>query len=701
MKIKNSICGPRRPHIILPLIFSLFAAPALAQDAEVGLPTVLDAVGGNSANNQVFYLDFLAETAVRIDDDATGRSSLRSFEFFKNTCAKRLDLVAADTNRGELLLYQNSVGAEIVNSCDNGSCPARPDGLSSSNERLMAVADTGTARTIPALWFYEPRDCDAGVDDPWPFKTPKTGGQLLIGTGGAATPVTGIADTEFVKVLGGGLNAGDLLVITAGPAAIARVPREDISALLNGGGSLAAAQILADESDFGGQEPTGMAFVPGTAGIGSASDNLSESEDLLVTLSGGTVLKLTFKQDAQLARTVVAESFLEGLGNGALGIAAGTRDDDTFMVIADRNQGKFLRYTLDVVIDDDDGAVSLALSDEMPRTIASDVQNPQGVAFNSDAYDASKCDASQGGCRIRRTVDLEFTQDLQTQATFSTIFANIFVVPDTRRGRGETLKLSEVSSEFDDRLEVPASCTGFSLPDDPNASVLVVLNINNDVEITPGEFVQTRELVNQIIPQLGDCSDTGARLFYHPDAFGTTEPEQGVLYDTTYSCKNPSRSISREYSPVVICADAFYGALNTKGKGSFSKKAIQAEVNQRADHLQAVVAELAETNPVLADTLFLRIENARQFVKRSDYLAVSAEFNAGAEHIAASKDAFTGLGYSGRASLYGDLLGRFLALAFFTRESLSGGDFPFSLADSTIICGVEGGLEGCPQPGIL
>ena len=697
MRFQNMLRGPRGAHITLPFVLSLFAAPALAQEAEVGLPKVLDAVGGNSANNQVFYLDFLAEKAVRIDADATGRSSLRSFEFFKNTCAKRLDLVAADTNRGELLLYRNSVGAALVNSCNDGSCPARPDGLSSSNERLMAVADTGTAGTIPALWFYEPKDCGVESGDPWPFESPRTGGQLLVGTGGAATPVTGIADTEFVKVLGGGLDAGDLLVITTGPAAIARVPREDISALLSSGGSLAAAQILADENDFGGQEPTGMAFVPGTAGIGSASDNVSESEDILETLSGGTVLKLTFKQDAQTARTVVAEPFLEGLGNGALGIAAGTRDDDTFMVIADRNQGKFLRYTLDVIIDPEDGAVSLGLPDQMPRAIASDVQNPQGVAFNSDAYDASKCDAGEGGCRIRRTVDLEFTQDLQTQAGFSTIFANIFVVPDTRKGRGETLKLSEVSSEFDDRLEVPASCTGFSLPDDPNASVLVVLNINNDVAIEAGEFVQTRELVNQIIPQLGKCGDTGARLFYHPDAFGATEPEQGVLYDTTYSCENPSRSISREYSPVVICADAFYGALNTKGKGSFSKKAIQAEVNQRADYLQAVVTELAATDPGLADTLFLHIDNARQFVKRSDYLAVSAEFRAGAETVAASKSSITD---SGRASLYGDLLGRFLALAFFTRESLSGGDFQFSLANSTI-CNVEDGLEGCPQPGTL
>lgn len=674
---------------IFTLALGLFAAPGLAQQAEV--PSVLDAVGGNSANNQIFYLDFAAGAALRLDTDATGRSSVRSFEFFKNSCAKRLDLVAADTNRSELLLYENSRGAEIVAPCDGGFCPQRPDGLSSSNERLMAVAQTGAGGTVPSVWFYAPQEC--GAAGSWPFKPPVDGGQFLAGAGGAATPVGGIADTEFVKVLGGGLDAGDLLVITSSPATISRVPREQIAALVAGTGALGAAQVLADASAFGGSQPTGMAFVPGTAGIG-ADDGLSESEDLLVTLSGGTVLKLTFKQDRAGNATVETSSFLAGLGNGALGIAAGTRDDDTYMLIADRNQGKFLRYRLDVAANGD-----LSLPGAMPESIDSGVQNPQGVTFNSDAYDASRCDASAGGCRIRRTVELQFTQDLQELKGLSTLFANIFVVPDTRNGRGGTLKLSDVSSEFDEAFEVPPSCVGFPLPDDPAASVLVVLNINNDVEVTAGQYVQTRELVQNIIPQLGDCNETGARLFYHPDpgplGFGPSEPEQGLLYDTTYSCVNPSRSISRAYSPIVVCADAFYGALNTKGKGSISRKAIQAEVSQRIDFLQVIVDELAVTSAVRAAELSAHLEAARNLVKRTDYAGVSRELTLGAELVAAAKGELT----SGntRPTLYGDLLGRFLALAFFTSESLSGGQLPFDLA-STSICIVEPGLEGCPLP---
>ena len=689
MTILRSVRQSLGSHVSLLLAFSVFAASASAQQA----PNILDAVGGNSANNRIFYLDFANQEAVQINTDATARASLTSFEFFKNNCAKRLDLVAADTNRGELVLFENSRGAEIVGPCDGGLCPSSPDGLSSSNERLMSVADTGQGASTPSVWFYQPQDC-ATVGD-WPFGPAVSGGQFFVGTSGPGTPVTSVADTEFVKVLGGGLSAGDLLVITHNPHTIARVPRESIDELLdpnNDVESLGAAQILADSSSFDGQLPTGMAFVPGTAGIG-ANDNLSESEDLLVTLNGGTVLKLTFEQDSSGVRTVVSESFLAGLGNGALGIAAGTRDDDTYMLIADRNKGKFLRYLLDVA---DNGAMALA---EAPPAEILGVQNPQGVAFNSDAYDASRCVSGEGGCRIRRTVELEFTQEIESRENFSTIFANIFVVPDPRSGGRGTFNLSDVSSEFDEKLVVPPSCVGFSLPDDPAASVLVVLNINNDVDVLSGEYVQTRELVNQIIPQLGECTETGARLFYHPDPdasgdFGPSEPEQGMLYDTTYSCKNPSRSISREYSPIVICADAFFGATTIKGKGAPNKKTIQAEVNQRADYLQQVIFE-GLSEDVLRTILSDHVDAAKAFVKRGDYLSASASFDAGALSVAMAKDTFTATGSTLRASLYGDLLGRFLALAFFTSESLSGGAVPYSLEGSDL-CLIEPDLEGCP-----
>src|SRR5690606_23657867 len=194
------------------------------------------------------------------------------------------------------------------------------------------------------------------------------------------------------------------------------------------------------------------AFVPGTAGIG-AEFTASESEDLLVTLTGGRVLKLTFQLSGgavalkptnqpgatPLERRVV----IAGLGNGPLGVAAGTRDEHTYAVIADRQQGTFFRYGLHV---NRDGFLCLRAprlgfepTPEVPcdaggtlnvASLATGVQNPYGAAINSDAYSAEECSRSAGGCQIRRTVELLFSDEILGED--QTVFANIYVINDPR-----------------------------------------------------------------------------------------------------------------------------------------------------------------------------------------------------------------------------------------------------------------------------
>jgi hypothetical protein len=675
--------------------FSVLAAPALVQAEDA--PQVLDFVGGNSSNNALLWLNFgeTGPAAVQLNDDANTRTSLRSFEFFKNNCGVnlQLDVIAADTNRGEIIIYPTGRGISSPLPCAEGACPgpARPDGLSSSNERLLAAAETGTAGTVPGVWIYEP-----GCFGAEPQFESLYGGQLLTAEG----PVTGIADTEFVRVLGGGLTAGDLLVLTSNPTTIARVRAADIRNLRENGQALttagAPAEVLVGSSFFGGSSPTGMAFVPGTAGIGG-KDTPSESEDLLVTLSGGSVLRITFTQDTStLARGFTQEIFVDGLGNGPLGIAAGTRNDKTYMIVADRQQGRFYRYELFV---EPDGNLPPPLDGYVPDEIKDGVQNPQGVAINSDFYSAANC-ASGTGCEIRRTAELQFITELDLKD--NSVFANIFVVPDTPdlRDRRGFLQLSQVSDEFDPKFLVPPSCRGFPLPDDPSTSVLVVLGINTDVRLGAGEFAQTTERANQIIAELGECTVTGARLYYHPDAFNpASEPEKGRLYDTTYHCENPSRSISREYSPIVLCADDFF--LQVRSSTSKPKitgklaKSVQAEVNLRTDNLQVVVNLLGQGVPAVAPgytslqaELSAYLAAAKEHVRRNRYLEASLEYDKGAISVANSKASITS-----PTTLYGDLLGRFLSLAFFTKDSLS--EVTYSVPGA--VCDVESTLASCPS----
>lgn len=678
-KMGRALRGP----LIHASILALASAGALAQQA----PAVLDVAGGNSASNEVLWLDFDNGLAVALNNDANRRASLRSFEFFKNTCRVRLDLVTADTNRGEVLLYPSGRGTSSL-VCGGAGCPSRPDGLSSSDAGLLSVADTGTAGTTPTVWLFEPAACGG----PSVFNAPRNGGQFRVGTHGPATPVIGISDTEFVSVLGGGLAQGDLLVLTSGPTTLSLVRATDIAALLAGSiNALPSSRILVDQDFFGAETPTAMAFVPGTGGIGSSIDGVSQSEDLLVTLTGGRVLKLIFQTDgnsiflAPPDATVPGQSALQnrvflasGLGNGPLGIDAGTREAETFMVVADRQQGSFLRYLLNV---DGDGRLSLARHPNgtpVFTTIRSGVQNPQGVTINSDAYAASDCvdvegTADQTGCRVRKTLELHYTQGEDTPfAVTDTVLANISFIEDTRGNGGGTLPLPG-------GFKVPASCRGIPLPDDPTSSVIVLVEITKNFDITPGNFVQSKELVDQIIPQLGTCKEVGTRVFYHPsknalDQFDT--PENGTLYDTTFFCSNPSRSLERDNSPLVICADPLYLqalAANSGVKGRLAKD-YQTEIGLRAENLRVVVNGLAGTTfDALRTLLNGHIDAALQDVKRKAFVDASADFDAGVLAVYQAKAAIAGSGLP--ATYYGDLLGRFLALAFYSKESAGQMDY--------------------------
>ena len=673
----------RVPGAALALVSVLFLTAGPAASQEAGAPPVLDAVGGNSANGNLLWPDFETGVAVVLNDDASQRTSLKSFGFFKDLCDTRMDVVAADTNRGQILLYRAGRGT-ATELCTGGNCPLRPDGISLSDERLMSVVDTGTAGTTPTLWLFQPAACGA---DPYPFGAPVPGGQFRIVDGGAPTPVVGLSDTEFVRVPGGGLDVGDLLVLTASPATIARVRGTDIADLLDGTtASLPPAQVLVDESFFGADKATGMAFVPGTGGIGSATDAASHSEDLLVALSGGRVLKLAFEAaggGSVLApvATLPGQSPLgsrvfasEQLGNGPLGVAAGVGPVGTYMVVADRQRGRFIRFLLDV---DADGDLALARNPDGSlqfQAIAGGVQNPEGVAVNSDVVAAADCRDDPGtpdqtGCRIRNTLELHYTQG--QFAADDTIIANFNFLIDPRGAAGGEVTLTGLDYPY----VIPDSCRGFPLPDDPATSLLIVVDVSKNFTLPPGDFRQVKELADLAVPQLDGCKETGARIYYHPspEPPGTVDtPEQGELYDTTFYCANPSRSLDPGKSLVVICTDPLY--LQAKNASRISGqlvKALQAEIGLRAERLTTVVNRLPGTEPLLSlrEALLEYIALALQEVKKGKFANASAFFDAGALAVYDAKAAIVDPDSGLPASYYAEVFGRFLPLAFFSMET--------------------------------
>jgi hypothetical protein len=680
-------CADKRGFLAIAFLTSVgWASSAVAEP-----PAVLDIVGGNSASNELLWLNFDGGNAEVLNTDANTRSSLRSFDFLKNICENRVDLIAADTNRGDLLLYANGRGEIDQNLCASGPCPGRPDGISLSTLRRMSVADTGSAGTEASVWFFEPKDCDGGGGTSY-FESPKSSGLIKLNQPGPDPAVGGIKDTEFVNVLGGGLSQGDVLVLVSEPTALVRYKKADIDGLIGSNTALPSADVLLDASFFGEERPTAMAFIPGTGGIGSLTDQVSQSQDLLMTLTGGRLIKVRFESDgnsivlASPGTTLEDAVFLDqALGNGPLGIDAGVIEQDTLFVVADRQQGSFLRFSLDV---DGDGNAELLTTNEgavIFDVLRSGVQNPQGAAINSEAVEAGLCVDQQGtadqtGCRLFKTIELHYPQlnDVNTGVTVAdTVLADIeFIIDEGRNSAGELI--------VGDGFKIPPSCVGLPLPDDDATSVIIFIRVTKSFEITPGNFVQYQELADEIIPQLGGCKAVGTRVFYHPDAdvsgdFDTFE--DGTMFDTTFFCENPSRSIGRDNSPVAICADKFYRditAANGRVKGNLAK-ALQAEIQARADAVQFVVDGLDDDEfgalPIgsgIKETLLEYIADARADVKKKNFAAASAHFDEGVLAVYAAK----GTGGNGELTsltladtTYGDLLSRFLALAFFSKET--------------------------------
>ena len=280
-------------------------------------------IGGNSSNNQLLALIFDeagASSASVINTDTSDRVSLRSFGFFEDLCRSRLDLVVADTLAGELLLYPNPSPAraqagELLCGSATGACPARPDGISFSDKRLMAVADTGSGGSTPGIWLFPPEfpaeaaSC-VDADGYGPFRPPVSTGQVLACDGPADDPGTtcvavgAVVDTLFVDVPGGGLGARDLLLLTDTPKTISVIRAEDIDALLEAPSPASTgAEIIADETDFAAAGPEfaavfsrglALASIQNSADVGGAVDDRSATEEFVLPGTGGELIRFRF-----------------------------------------------------------------------------------------------------------------------------------------------------------------------------------------------------------------------------------------------------------------------------------------------------------------------------------------------------------------------------------------------------------------------
>ena len=179
----------------------------------------------------------------------------------------------------------------------------------------------------------------------------------------------------------------------------------------------------------------------------------------------------------------------------------------------------------------------------------------------------------------------------------------------------------------------------------------------------------------------------GTRIYHRP-VITVDQPEGNALHDITVDCDNPSRSLGRDNSPLVFCSDAFYDPNRSGAPKGRAAKNLQKETTTRLDYLEESVDSFTNhwaVDGALETALLDFVDNARGFIKKKKFVEISSEMTAGACEIYASLGNFeTTSPANGDPTAYGDLLGRFLSLAFFTFETAAGGDY----------CAPDVGLSG-------
>ena len=680
--MSSSHVAARNKSVFTILCFSL---GLFASSAAVSQEVEIEVVGGNSSNSLMFGLDYGVDDAgnevnqaIPLNTDANQYPSLNSFTFVRNTCGEpRTDVVAASTNASRLVIYAGGQGdgTPICGGTEPNACPARPVGLSTSVDGKIAVATSGAAGSTPGVFTFtadDPSNC---------AEFSRLGGALSVG----GTRIRAIADTEFVRADVGDLKAGDLLVLVSNPAMIVHVPADKIVESGATGSELPGSAL--ELSGYRRATPTGLAIVPG------------ETPNILVTLSTGAIANFYLDGENWPSKPFDTGSLFPN----PRGIGAGARAGVPYIVVSEQNRGRYIRQEVQRSADGK-GLDRLG----GPREIDSPVGAPEGVAVSQedpDVFIATKCFNPESdaptGCNFGPG-DLHFSQGFDGGLAGERVRFEVKYIPDpvdnsARDGSG-LLRLYDGQDFF-----VPATCRGHDTSKaKPELGfdgvvgvphiVLVDIELLGDFFVTSGNFAQLTGRVKDTLGEDGECTETGARVYYHPskDNLGG-DLLGGTLFDVTVSCQNPPRGISELRSPVVFCVDPNYVARQTDpeaGRNQF----VNPNIRVFLDDLKAALTELQTVDPVLSSTLndlLVGFTNPDMGAGKVPgyYVDTWKKADEGALAVLGLKraDAFAG---ADLPDLYARLLRGFLGLAFYAKETgLAGYSSPlagFELGDAGV-----------------
>ena len=638
-------------------------------------------VSGNSSNNHVSELDWSQLQSFLLNTDSSAYSSLVSFAFRTNTCSADdvgTEIIAADTNRDWLTIYTDAdnyaVGTVFCDSSVSG-CPASPEGLSIGTGGTLAVVSTGQGNSTPSITLLDDAGCPepGGAVDPskpYPYENPRSTGPICFGSDGTCDFYPDrITDSAFVKVPGGGLTIGDLIVI-GNPGTVAYIPAEDLPpADQRKAPRVTVANILADTAALGGDVTSG-AWVTATGGAGAAGTD-SETEDFVVTVTGGIVKVLRWRKDGNgdpiLIDNPAPALFSSPLGNGPLGITAGVLGDKTYLGLARRNQGTLNRCELDVEFG---RIVGIGGDDIAACDSIQDAQSPQDIIINTDVLNAEDCDTDaadgdgQIGCEFNRTVRVIYTQDTTANQEVAADIRVLEVPCDLR----PPLSFADLGLPGD--YSVPYHTWPIPLGDD-GSCIYVYADFEDDIDITAGNWIWSDVLLSDLFDELGPCWQERFEQVYHPNR--NSDPadqipygDLGVLYPIDVVCQNPPGGLKREFSPSIFGKSSFLARLDDGSRSALRN--IDKDIKDEAARRYSALIDIVESSNLEATpqaAILAALSPAGNSIKKKEFATASDQVDAAIVNAIASENpgAFTAAGV--RSTLYGDVLGLALNLSYF------------------------------------
>lgn len=593
----------------------------------------LRVTAANASNSSVYDVNFVGAggSITPLNSDENQHVSFRSLVFVANALTGQIDLVVADTSRGEIVRYAGAAGESVTLwSPAQGAGPQYPEGLSVDAAGNLFVVSSASGDPKPAQLWVLPRN--PAVPPGAGFLAPR-----LIDSSFAGNSVQRLEETLVARTSSAAAGAGDLLVLASDPATVFVYSAASVQSVLSGGGPISPTRTLISSTQFpAGAALGGMDFWP--------ADN-----SLLVTTGDGTILRYSFT--ASLATR--GSDFASGLGNGKFKIKTGLQSGVPYAFIANNNGGEILKF----------GAPPASGGSNPPLSrVTSGVQRPQGLAAtNLASAQASTCLQSAGGCNVLGNVIKHEVKGALSLSGYVIEDACVVQVDPriTQYGTctGHTLPVAQVCAGYGTTVIPDYMCGGGG---SSGAGFALIKSVTNTLANAKGVLVMNEAFGESVLPGANPpCPRTV--LGWAPTAGEGSIVEGNSMLELTGACGS-SAGLSRGLSLWGVGLVLNESAL--PGKNATDKRVNFAAAKYSALNTTVTQATIA---PAFRTSLVACLTVSRDYFDKKKYANAAGQLLACDALVAANESSFSGSANNPNPS--GEIRGRLanLYLAINTR----------------------------------